>query len=76
MTPTNKLRFVNGKETFETGHVTSDGHRFLGVRYVRVLQQWWEPEQNIIDRVTGKTQGEWRDIPTETEDFTQNKTSG
>jgi hypothetical protein len=76
MTPTPKLRFVNGEETFETGHVTSDGHRFLGVRYVRVLQQWWEPEQNIIDVVVGKTKGEWRDIPTETEDFTQKKTSG
>jgi hypothetical protein len=67
MTPTAKLRFVNGKETFETGHVTSDGHRFLGVRYVHKLQQWWEPEQNIIDRVTGKTQGEWRDVPLEQE---------
>ena len=67
MTPTAKLRFVNGKETHETGHVTADGHRFLGVRYVRVLQQWWEPEQNIIDMVAGKTQGEWRDVPLEQE---------
>jgi len=46
------------------------------IKTVRILQQWWEPEQNIIDMVAGKTKGEWRDIPLETEDFTQNKTSG
>jgi hypothetical protein len=77
MIPTAKLRFLNGKETFETGHVTSDGHRFLGVRYVRVLQQWWE-EPNILETthetdergqpyVGYKYKGEWRDVPLEQE---------
>ena len=61
MTPTAKLRFVNGKETHETGHVTADGHRFLGVRYVHKLQQWWEHTE-------WNAQGEWRDVPLETEE--------
>ena len=66
MTPTAQLRFV-------------ERDMYVGLneaRTVRILQQWWEPEQNIIDMVAGKTKGEWRDIPLETEDFTQNKTSG
>jgi hypothetical protein len=66
MTPTAKLRFLNGKETFETGHVTSDGHRFLGVRYVRVLQQWWVAPDSF-DMITGQPAGEWRDVPLEQE---------
>ena len=86
MTPTPKLRFVNGEETFETGHYTADGHRFLGVRHVHKLQQWWE-NPNIMETsrqtdekgqpyISYKYKGEWRDVPVETEDFTQNKTSG
>ena len=66
MTPTAKLRFVNGKETYETGHVTSDGHRFLGVRYVHKLQQWWAIP-NSYDMITGQPAGEWRDVPLEEE---------
>jgi hypothetical protein len=38
----------------------------------RVLQQWWEPERNLIDMLTeGKTHGEWRDIPLEKEACTR-----
>ena len=70
MTPTAKLRFVLRDE--QTGMYGS----IPVIKTVRILQQWWEPEQNIIDMVAGKTKGEWRDIPLETEDFTQNKTSG
>lgn len=70
MTPTAKLRFVLRDE--QTGMYGS----IPVVKTVRILQQWWEPEQNIIDMVVGKTKGEWRDIPLEAEDFTQNKTSG
>lgn len=55
MTPTSKLRFVERTLPYPE------------VKIVRVLQQWWEPEQNIIDMVAGKTQGEWRDIPMEKE---------
>jgi hypothetical protein len=57
MTPTSKLRFVERKV-------------FVFVvtpKTIRVLQQWWEVEQNIIDRAAGKTQGEWRDVPLEEE---------
>lgn len=75
MTPTSKLRFVNGKELFETGHVTADGHRCLGVRHVHKLQQWWEDEKGDLE-IGIIVYGEWRDVPLETEDFTQNKTSG
>ena len=52
MTPTPKLRFVE-----------RDDETSWTPKTVRILQQWWEPERNIIDMVAGKTQGEWRDIP-------------
>lgn len=56
MTPTAKLRFVE-----------RDDETSWTPKTVRILQQWWEPEQNIIDMVAGKTQGEWRDVPLEVE---------
>ena len=56
MTPTPKLRFVE-----------RDDETSWTPKTVRILQQWWEPERNIIDMVAGKTQGEWRDIPLEEE---------
>jgi len=58
MTPTPKLRFVERKDFTED---------LANPRTLRILQQWWEPERNIIDMVVGKTQGEWRDIPLEKE---------
>jgi len=58
MTPTPKLRFVE--------RVVPAPEHGEGIgKTVRILQQWWEPEQNIIDMVAGKTQGEWRDVPLE-----------
>ena len=61
MTPTPKLRFV------ERESHSRNGEHFVMPLKIRVLQQWWEPERNIIDMVAGKTQGEWRDVPLETE---------
>jgi hypothetical protein len=69
MTPTPKLRFVERKvyvskpayNTYETEGTFSE------LVKKTILQQWWEPEQNIIDMVAGKTQGEWRDVPLEVE---------
>lgn len=61
MTPTAKLRFVLRDE--QTGMYGS----IPVIKTVRILQQWWEPEQNIIDMVAGKTKGEWRDVPLEQE---------
>ena len=55
MTPTTRFRYVERTTPYPY------------VKTVRILQQWWEPEQNIIDMVAGKTQGEWRDIPLEVE---------
>ena len=63
MTPTPKLRFVERVVQFPV-ELMSD---ITMGRRVRVLQQWWEPERNIIDMVAGKTQGEWRDVPLEEE---------
>jgi len=60
MTPTPKLRFV---ERVVPAPEYGEG---IG-KTVRILQQWWEPERNIIDMVAGKTQGEWRDVPLEKE---------
>ena len=37
------------------------------LKTIRILQQWWEPEYNIIDMVVDKKTGEWRDVPIEKE---------
>ena len=50
MKPTNKLRFIERQQ-----EVHGD------MKTVRVLQQWWEPEQ-------WNGPGEWRDVPLEKED--------
>ena len=63
MTPTPKLRFVERIIQFQIEPMTNTT---MGKK-VRILQQWWEPERNIIDMVAGKTQGEWRDVPLEEE---------
>ena len=63
MTPTPKLRFVERIIQFQ---IEPMSNTTMG-ETVRILQQWWEPERNIIDMVAGKTQGEWRDIPLEEE---------
>ena len=58
MTPTPKLRFVDRVVRINETTATQ----------VRILQQWWEPERNLIDMLTeGKTHGEWRDVPLEKE---------
>jgi hypothetical protein len=57
MTPTPKLRFV--ERTVFVFVCTP--------KTVRILQQWWDAEHNIIDRAAGKTHGEWRDVPIEKE---------
>jgi hypothetical protein len=59
MTPTTRFRFI------ERNSYEKDGDFFIPTNRVRILQQWWQPERNIIDMVAGKTQGEWRDIPLE-----------
>ena len=61
MTPTTRFRYVE-RDSHE-----HNGEHFIHPHRVQVLQQWWEPERNIIDMVAGKTQGEWRDIPLEEE---------
>jgi hypothetical protein len=61
MTPTPKLRFI------ERDSYSRNGEHFLEPHKVRILQQWWEPERNIIDRAAGKAHGEWRDVPLEEE---------
>ena len=63
MQPTPKLRFVERIIQFQ---IEPMSNTTMG-KTVRILQQWWEPERNIIDMVAGKTQGEWRDIPLEDE---------
>ena len=63
MQPTPKLRFVERIIQFQ---IEPMSNTTMG-KTVRILQQWWEPERNIIDMVAGKTQGEWRDVPLEKE---------
>jgi hypothetical protein len=57
MTPTPKLRFVERSRPDYPGANTG--------RVVRVLQQLWEAD--ITDIITGKADGEWRDVPLEKE---------
>ena len=57
MKPTSKLRFVERLVPINETTATQ----------VRTLQQWWEPEYNIIDMVVDKKAGEWRDVPLEME---------
>ena len=69
MTPTPKLRFVE-RRVYVNKTVRSSYRDECTVSELvqkTILQQWWEPEQNIIDMVAGKTQGEWRDVPLEVE---------
>ena len=64
MTPTPKLRFVERQIHICTSPDGTVSHGTM----VRILQQWWEPERNLIDMLTeGKTHGEWRDVPLEKE---------
>ena len=70
MTPTPKLRFVERrvyvKKTVRGSY--RDESTVSELVKKTILQQWWEPERNIIDAVTEKkTQGEWRDVPLEWE---------
>ena len=59
MTPTTMLRFVERLVPL---------HEHGGyLKTVRILQQWWEPEYNIIDMVVDKKAGQWRDVPIEKE---------
>jgi L-rhamnose mutarotase len=59
MTPTTRFRYIERQDFTED---------VANPRTIRILQQWWEPERNTIDMVTGKTQGEWRDVPLEVEE--------
>jgi hypothetical protein len=70
MTPTPKLRFVERKiyvnKTVRGSY--RDESTVSELVKKTILQQWWEPERNIIDAVAEKkTQGEWRDVPLEWE---------
>ena len=62
MTPTPKLRFVEGIEPISTH---TDGST-IG-RRVKVLQQWWVDTDAVFDPVTKDIRGEWRDVPLEEE---------
>jgi hypothetical protein len=62
MTPTTRFRYIER----ETRIYICDG--IARIEQHKILQQWWEPERNIIDAVAEKKmQGEWRDIPLEKE---------
>ena len=61
MIQTAKLRFVERDSYSRNGEVFTNPHKET------ILQQWWEVEQNIIDRAAGKTHGEWRDVRPEEE---------
>jgi hypothetical protein len=70
MTPTNKLRFVK-RDCY-----SRNGEHFVEPFKITILQQWWE-DRNIRLAVQSfdkygtpipRYQGEWRDVPLETEE--------
>ena len=61
MTPTAKLRFFEKTVHFNTGSTVNDGIPIIGSQKFRILQQWWEHTE-------WNAQGEWRDVPLETEE--------
>lgn len=77
MKPTNRLRFFERTETYDTGLVTMpDGAKFIGAKKVRVLQQWWEDGNVVLavhvtdqdgNALPSPRRGEWRDVPLEVE---------
>jgi len=60
MTPTPKLRFV--ERVIAVSAYDGEG------RKVRVLQQWWAPEDATGNEIRLELRGEWRDVPLEKED--------
>lgn len=61
MKPTPQLRFVEREVRIPIceGMARCEHHKFL--------QQWWVDADAVFDAVTKDIRGEWRDIPTETE---------
>ena len=60
MTPTPKLRFVERSQPDYPGAPTG--------RTVRILQQWWAPEDVTGNEILFELRGEWRDVPLETKE--------
>jgi hypothetical protein len=59
MTPTSKLRFVE-RESY-----SRNGEHFVEPHKVRILQQFWVPDNEPYEEwLKG---GEWRDVPIEKE---------
>jgi hypothetical protein len=71
MKPTTKLRFVEREQPMHPFYKTVDtkGNMVQAVQKYRVLQQWWAKQiqagpQTFVDH---PNDGEWRDVPLETE---------
>lgn len=62
MTPTANLRFV------ERDCYSRNGEHFLHPFKQRYLQQWWANDPDCYEDFVLKVNGEWRDIPLETEE--------
>jgi len=65
MTPTSRLRFV--EREISNPYEFELGKHIMLTKTIRILQQWWEPEYNVIDMVVDKKTGQWRDVPIEKE---------
>ena len=60
MQPTTKLRFVEREI-----QIPVQGDFAVTYKTVRILQQWWMPED--ADRTLRHFKSEWRDVPIEKE---------
>lgn len=70
MTPTAKLRFVQRKVPMHPFYKTTDaqGNLVQAMQTYHVLQQWWANDPDCHEDFVLKVNGEWRDVPMETED--------
>jgi hypothetical protein len=67
MKPTPKLRFV--EREISNPYEFELGKYITQTKTVRILQQWWETEEDDGNPVTrsGWCPGKWRDVPVEKE---------
>jgi hypothetical protein len=63
MQPTPKLRFV--EREISNPYEFELGKHIMLTKTIRILQQWWIPED--ADRTLRHFKSEWRDVPIEKE---------
>ncbi len=66
MKPTSRMRFVERKAQMHPFYKSADGGPAYQI--YRVLQQWWATDPDDYEDWVLRANGEWRDVPLETEE--------